>query len=68
MKSDNMWDLGTEGGQQRLLITTALKLEEGSLRRSSHCELVTGIWPVGMGCPAVARPGLSRRSRLAHKN
>ena len=23
MKSDNTWDLGTEGGQQRLLIPTA---------------------------------------------
>ena len=23
MKSDNMWDLGTEGGQQRLLIPAA---------------------------------------------
>jgi hypothetical protein len=23
MKSDNKWDLGTEGGQQRLLIPTA---------------------------------------------
>jgi hypothetical protein len=23
MKSENMWDLGTEGGQQRLLIPTA---------------------------------------------
>jgi hypothetical protein len=23
MKSDNMWDLGAEGGQQRLLVPTA---------------------------------------------
>jgi hypothetical protein len=76
MKSDNMWDLGTEGGQQRLLIPTAgvtaayaeqahkLTLNASSDIFARHSKLQTKATKSRFSAPTISMLRLIRVTRL----